>query len=213
MTSRIHPTALIADTPSRSGALAHVEDDTHPQWVFYGIEVGAYAVIQRGVKIGAGSMVGIHAIILHSARIGVHCLIGMGARIGRGVRLGDYVKVLGGTELCAGTTVGDDTAIGMNVVTTNDDNFLDWTKKPLRPVTIGRRCQIGAGAILLPGVTIGDGAVVAAGAVVTRDVAPGVTVLGVPAHAADVPMSPEAWNAIARKIATRLNASMQKEAL
>lgn len=40
---------------------------------------------------------------------------------------------------------------------------------------------IGHGAILLPGITIGPRAIVAAGAVVTRDVAPGDIVGGVPA--------------------------------
>ena len=41
---------------------------------------------------------------------------------------------------------------------------------------------IGAGAVLLPGITIGEGAMVGAGAVVTKDVAPGTTVIGNPAR-------------------------------
>jgi maltose O-acetyltransferase len=51
------------------------------------------------------------------------------------------------------------------------------------PVVIGCDVWIGGGAILLPGVTVGDGAIVAAGAVVSRDVAPGARVAGVPARA------------------------------
>jgi maltose O-acetyltransferase len=51
-----------------------------------------------------------------------------------------------------------------------------------RPVSIGQNVWIGGGAIILPGVTIGDDAVVGAGAVVTRDVPPGVTVVGNPAR-------------------------------
>jgi acetyltransferase-like isoleucine patch superfamily enzyme len=48
-------------------------------------------------------------------------------------------------------------------------------------VTIGDGVEFGTGAVVLPGVTIGDGAMVGAGAVVTRDVEPGVTVIGMPA--------------------------------
>ena len=40
---------------------------------------------------------------------------------------------------------------------------------------------LGFGVVVLDGVTIGEGAVVGAGAVVTRDVAPGAIVVGVPA--------------------------------
>lgn len=49
-------------------------------------------------------------------------------------------------------------------------------------VRIGSRCLIGAGACILQGRTVGDDARVGAGAVVTHDVAPGTTVVGVPAR-------------------------------
>jgi len=39
-----------------------------------------------------------------------------------------------------------------------------------RPIRIGRRCFIGGGSIICPGVTIGDHCIIAAGSVVDRDV-------------------------------------------
>lgn len=51
-----------------------------------------------------------------------------------------------------------------------------------QPVKIGKRCWVGANAIILPGVTIGDNCVVAAGSVVTKDVPSNCTVAGVPAR-------------------------------
>ena len=50
------------------------------------------------------------------------------------------------------------------------------------PVSIGEDVWIGGAAVILPGVTIGDGAIIGAGAVVTRDVAPGMRVVGCPAR-------------------------------
>lgn len=51
-----------------------------------------------------------------------------------------------------------------------------------QPIVVEDEVWIGAGAILTPGVRIGRGAVVMAGAVVTKDVAPGAAVGGVPAR-------------------------------
>jgi sugar O-acyltransferase (sialic acid O-acetyltransferase NeuD family) len=48
-------------------------------------------------------------------------------------------------------------------------------------ITIGDHAYIGSGAILRQGLTIGACAVIGMGAVVTRDVPPGVTVVGNPA--------------------------------
>ena len=49
-------------------------------------------------------------------------------------------------------------------------------------VAIGDRTHLGLGAVVLPLVKVGDDVRVGAGAVVTRDVAPGTTVVGVPAR-------------------------------
>ena len=48
-------------------------------------------------------------------------------------------------------------------------------------VNLGVNAWIGSGATVLPRIRIGDDSIVGAGAVVTKDVPPGVTVVGVPA--------------------------------
>ncbi|MCB1184825.1 hypothetical protein KDM41_15460 [bacterium] len=50
-------------------------------------------------------------------------------------------------------------------------------------VDIGRGALVGTGAQVLQYLTVGDGATVGGGAVVTRDVAPGTLVVGMPAKA------------------------------
>ena len=55
------------------------------------------------------------------------------------------------------------------------------TQEYAYPVTIGKDCWIGGGAIICPGVTIGDRCIVAAGSVVTRDVPDDSLVAGNPA--------------------------------
>lgn len=54
---------------------------------------------------------------------------------------------------------------------------LDHRTGKVLPVKIGRRCFIGGGSMILPGVTIGDEAIVGGGAVVTSDV-PGRCIVG-----------------------------------
>ena len=57
----------------------------------------------------------------------------------------------------------------------------DWT---LLATVVETGASIGSGAIILGGVRVGAQALVGAGAVVTRDVAPGTMVRGVPARTA-----------------------------
>lgn len=51
-----------------------------------------------------------------------------------------------------------------------------------KPITIGEKCWIGAGSIILPGVTIGNGTTVGAGSVVTKSLPARVLALGNPAR-------------------------------
>lgn len=94
-------------------------------------------------------------------------------------------------DACGSVEIGDDNMIGPDVyITDSNHRFgegLAPANEPMRAgrVRIGSRCWIGARAIILKDVELGDGCVVAAGAVVTRPVAAGMRVAGVPARALD----------------------------
>lgn len=81
--------------------------------------------------------------------------------------------------------VGDYTMFGPNVtVATAGHPILPELREQAyqynAPVSIGRNCWIGAGAILLPGVTIGDNTVIGAGSIVTKDIPSNVVAVGNP---------------------------------
>ena len=87
-----------------------------------------------------------------------------------------------------GITIGKNVGIGpkVTIITSQHreeelDKPLIWCDQELEEVIIEDDCDIGTGAIILPGVRIGKGSVVGAGAVVTKDVPPYTIVAGVPA--------------------------------
>lgn len=58
----------------------------------------------------------------------------------------------------------------------------DLASGDIRPIRIGRRCFIGGGSMIMPGVIIADEVIVAGGAVVTSDVPARSIVAGNPAR-------------------------------
>jgi maltose O-acetyltransferase len=87
----------------------------------------------------------------------------------------------------AAVTLGEDCQIGPNVQLLTPTHPLEPGPRrdkleAAKPITIGDNVWIGGGAIVLPGVTIGDDSVIGAGSVVTKDVPPGVVVVGNPAR-------------------------------
>lgn len=103
--------------------------------------------------------------------------IGNNVGIGYGVFIEESRPYL--VEIEDGVNIGP-----MAVIVAHDSSF--HCMNPDVPILFGRviirkQGYIGAKAVILPGVTIGEGAIVAAGAVVTKNVAPGIIVAGVPA--------------------------------
>ncbi len=72
----------------------------------------------------------------------------------------------------------------------------DTTRRLHQTTKIGERCNIGAHALVMPGVTIGDGSIVAAGAVVVRDIPPGCIAWGNPARVLEKGIVTGKWGII-----------------
>lgn len=118
--------------------------------------------------------------IHEGAIIGDECKIHSHVWIGDKVVIGNRCKIQAFSFIPTGVTLEDDAFIGPHVCFTND-KYPPSKGKHWAPILVKQGAAIGGGAVILPGVTIGERAVVGAGAVVTRDVAPGVTVIGNPA--------------------------------
>ncbi|MBD5310589.1 MAG: galactoside O-acetyltransferase [Muribaculaceae bacterium] len=100
------------------------------------------------------------------------------------VTIGKNVVVMPGCLMMSagGITIEDGAMIAANVqLISNNHDLYERQVITCRPVHIGKKAWIGAGATILPGVTIGDNAVVGAASVVTKDVAPDTIVAGNPA--------------------------------
>jgi acetyltransferase-like isoleucine patch superfamily enzyme len=127
---------------------------------------------------------------LYGCRIGDDSRIGAFVEIQKNAEVGRRCKISSHTFVCEGVTIEDEVFVGHGVMFTNDlhprattggrpQTEADWRVVPTR---VKRGASIGSGATIVCGITIGEDAMVGAGAVVTRDVAPGETVAGVPAR-------------------------------
>lgn len=110
------------------------------------------------------------ALVDPAAEIGAGAFIGMGALVQVGAVIGRHAIVNSGAVIEHDCHVGAFAHVAPGAALAGG-------------VTVGEGALVGLGARVVQGISIGEGAVVGAGAVVTRDVPPGVTVMGVPARA------------------------------
>ena len=120
------------------------------------VQIGPFAHLRPGAEVGARCRIGNFAEIKKS-------------RLGAGTQQ-HHFSYLGDAE------IGENVNVGAGSVTAN----FDGTAK--HGTVIGDRAKIGVDTMMVAPVTIGEGATTGAGAVVTRDVAPGKTVVGMPAR-------------------------------
>jgi bifunctional UDP-N-acetylglucosamine pyrophosphorylase/glucosamine-1-phosphate N-acetyltransferase len=120
------------------------------------VEIGPFAHLRPGAEIGPRCRIGNFAEVKKS-------------RLGAGTQQ-HHFSYLGDAE------IGENVNVGAGSVTANFDGIAKHR------TVIGDRASIGVDTMMVAPVTIGEGATTGAGSVVTRDVAPGKKVVGVPAR-------------------------------
>lgn len=171
--ARIEPWTVLEGS-TEIGEEAVIGPNSHLRDSRVGARSRVWASVVEEASVGEDSQIGPFSHLRPGAQVGARCRIGNFAEIKKS-RLGDgtqqhHFSYLGDAE------VGEGVNVGAGSVTAN----FDGTAK--HATVIGDRVKLGVDTMMVAPVTIGEGAVTGAGAVVTRDVAPGKTVVGMPAR-------------------------------
>ena len=181
-TDRVHPSAVIH-------AEAHVDATAC---------IGALCVVERGARIGAGTVLKSRVTVSEDCTIGERCLLHPGVVIGAdgfglALHAGQWVKI----EQLGAVRIGDDVEIGANTCIDRgalDDTVIEDGVKldnliqighnvhvgrntamagcvgVAGSAVIGANCTFGGGAIVLGHLTVADGVHVSAATTVTRSI-------------------------------------------
>jgi serine O-acetyltransferase len=137
--------------------------------------VWALAFHRIGHWLYGGRLYFLARLVNHLARFLTAIDIHPGAVIGRNFFIDHGFTVIGETA-----EIGDDVTIYQNVTLggTNPTTGIGGKRHP----TLRSGVVIGSGAQVLGPIEVGEGAKIGANSVVTRDVAPGATMVGIPAR-------------------------------
>ncbi len=132
------------------------------------------------------------AIMEDGSNVGPLSHLRPGARLGKDVHVGNFAEVnrstlgpntkMGHFSYMGDAQVGADVNIGAGTITANFGDKQIAPEKRKHQTVIGDGVKIGSDTMLVAPVNIGAGARTGAGSVVTKDVAAGETVVGVPAR-------------------------------
>jgi acetyltransferase-like isoleucine patch superfamily enzyme len=140
-------------------------------------------ILYAGIEIGDHVLLGDHCSIREECKIGSNCIIGRSTNINYATTIGNDTKIMDSCIITGNMTIGNHVFMGANVITTNDNSMgrNGYDEGGIRGPVIHDGARIGAAANILPSIVVGENAVVGAGSVVTKHVAAGALVMGVPA--------------------------------
>ena len=84
------------------------------------VRIHSTAIVESGVKIGAGSAIWDNVHIRASSLLGEQCIVGEKTYIAPGVQIGNRVKINAFVYVCNGVTLEDGVMISAGVIFTND---------------------------------------------------------------------------------------------
>lgn len=156
------------------------------------VRIHPTAIVEEGVKIGAGTSVWDNVHIRHSSRIGEQCIIGEKTYIAYGVQIGNRVKINAFVYVCTGVTIEDGVMISAGTIFTNDRFPRAATVDLMQlrsslpdehtlPTLVRQGATIGAGSCIGNDLEIGRFAMVGMGSLVTKSVPDFHLVIGRPA--------------------------------
>jgi acetyltransferase-like isoleucine patch superfamily enzyme len=118
---------------------------------------------------------------LYGCSLGPGVFVGPFVEIQKNADVGEGSRIQSHSFICEGVHIGARVFVGHGVIFINDRTPAagspDWV---LEETWVEDEVSIGSGAIIMCGIRLGRGSRIGAGSVVTRDVAPGETVVGVP---------------------------------
>lgn len=176
--------AVVGKQPTLSPRSTAKREPLPPTVIGAGTIVSTGAIVFAGTTVGDRVIIGDQSCVRERVLIGDDVVVGRGSLIENDTTIGAMTKIQADAYITAHSTLEEHVFIAPCVVTTND-NWMGRTEKRLGRIkgpTIRRGARIGGGAVLCPGIEVGEEAFVGAGAVVTKDVPPGVVVVGSPAR-------------------------------
>jgi acetyltransferase-like isoleucine patch superfamily enzyme len=181
---RVLENAVVGKQPALSPRSTAKREPLPPTEIGDGTILSTGAIVFAGSRVGARVILGDQSCVRERVTIADDVVLGRGSLVENDTTIGAMTRIQAEAYITAYSTLEEHVFIAPCVVTTND-NFMGRTEQRhelMRGPTIRRGARIGGGAVLCPGIEIGEEAFVGAGAVVTKDVPPGVVVVGNPAR-------------------------------